>query len=78
MLIDGNNGPRMISVFTCDGCKYLSEKMAFYNTGKPYICTHDKKLKRIPLGEIGIDKITPDDCPFIFNKTRNEKLNRIS
>ena len=36
-----------------------------------------KANMNIMIGDIGPDKITPDFCPFIVKKLRNEKLKEI-
>jgi len=81
--IDGTDGPVLKQIFTCTDCKFLS-KSTFGHYGKtPYKCYHDDIMKEtkanmnIMIGDIGPDKITPDFCPFIVKKLRNEKLKEI-
>lgn len=74
------NGPTLINVFTCEGCKYLSQNTLLGN----YKCYHDKILgeKLTPysllIGDIKSDKITPTFCPFLLRKIRSEKLKEIN
>ena len=82
--INGTDGPVLKQIFTCDSCRYLS-KSAFgqYNKKTPYKCYHDDIMKdtksnmNIMIGDISADKITPEFCPFLVKKMRNEKLKEL-
>ena len=75
------DGPTLKNVFTCDDCRYLVKAAFAYN--KPYKCYHDEILKsnktsyEIMKGDINENKITPDFCPFLLKKMRNEKIKEI-
>lgn len=78
---NGNNGPKIKRVFTCEKCKFLCEATVFskYN---PYKCFHNDIIKdqasyNLMNGDIGSDKIAPEFCPYLAKKTRLEKLKRI-
>ena len=84
MNINGKDGPTLKQIFTCDGCKYLGLS-AFGSYGKkPFKCFHDKFIAsyttsfHLMTGEIGEDQITPESCPFLLKKIRNEKLKELN
>lgn len=73
------DGPILTRLFSCKECTHLKTAAIGYNTKKPYCCYHDEIIKnkngpQLMLGNIGSDKITPEFCPFLFKKTRVEKL----
>jgi hypothetical protein len=72
-------GPILLKIFSCKDCEHLKKASLGYSTKNPYSCYHNdiimkKNGPQIMLGDIGKDKITPEFCPFIFKKTRLEKL----
>ena len=80
MNINGEDGPIMKKIFTCEKCKYLSK--AVLGVKKPYKCFYDLIVKGkisfdLMNGDIGTDMITPNFCPFLIKKLRNEKLKEI-
>jgi hypothetical protein len=74
------NGPTLIKVFTCEGCRYLSHNTLLGD----YKCYHDKIIKKdltsysLLVGDIKYDKITPAFCPFLLRKIRSEKIKKIN
>jgi hypothetical protein len=82
--INGIDGPTLKKVFTCDGCKYLSTATLNGITSKyQYKCYHDSIISKnnrfnIMAGDITSDKITPEFCPFLLIKIRNEKLKELN
>ena len=83
MNINGIEGPILKKVFTCDNCKYLSKAtLNGISKGYKYKCYHNDMIKNstrfnIMQGDISSEKITPDFCPFLKNKLRNEKLKEL-
>lgn len=80
---DGNNGPTLIKIFSCNNCKFLGGATVAFG-GMPYKCYHDEIVKntkstfQLFSGDIGYDKITPEYCPFLFKKMMKEKLKEIN
>jgi hypothetical protein len=75
--INGNDGPTLKKVFTCEDCKWLSK--ASFNG---FICLHsdlvlNKTSFQLMLGSINNDKITPKNCPYLKQKERVEKLKQL-
>lgn len=84
MNINGNEGPTLKKIFTCEDCKYLGKSVLGLLGRKPHKCYYyDKEsgtvrdLKLID-GDIDVSKITPDFCPFLLKMNRFEKLKEIS
>ena len=81
--INGTDGPVLKQIFTCDSCKYLSRSAFGYYGKNPYKCYHEDIMGakinniNIMIGDIAIDKITPEFCPFLMKKMRNEKLKKL-
>ena len=72
---DGNNGPKLIKIFSCDNCKFLGSATVTFG-GMPYKCYHDDIVKNTKStyhlfsGDIGYDKITPEYCPFLYDPSK--------
>lgn len=76
------DGPRLVKVFICDKCKYLSNTNSALSHF-PYKCIHPDILKDAKginffTGDIGNNKLTPDTCPLLFKKMIKEKLEEIN
>ena len=76
---NGNDGPTLIKIFSCEKCRFLGNAaIGLYFS--PYKCLHNDVIKNnrtsfdLSKGDISKDKITPDFCPYIFKKERYEKL----
>jgi len=84
MNINGNEGPTLIKVFTCEGCKYLGNSVLGVIGRKQYRCYYNKEQKssvkdfKLIDGDIDSSKITPEFCPLLLKKNRFEKLKKIS
>ncbi len=80
MNINGKDGPTLKKIFTCEGCKYLSDSVSIYYK-KPHKCYHpnifNSKSFNNMNGDIDINMITPDFCPFLIKEMRFEKLNEL-
>ena len=78
MNLNGNEGPTLKKIFTCENCKFLSDASILHNY--PYKCYHDEILRnglttiKLMTGNIGRDKITPLFCPYLIKQLRKEKL----
>jgi hypothetical protein len=85
--IDGNAGPKIKKIFTCEGCEYLSS----YPYGDNYIkrsCLHPDVLSkyggdsqimmRVFVGNIDSNLTTPMFCPYLIKKLRYEKIKEIN
>ena len=82
--IDGIDGPILKKIFTCENCKFLGETtFSGYGVKNPYRCYHPDIIKDklnatiIATGDISDNKITPNFCPYILRKMRNEKLKEL-
>ena len=81
MNINGNDGPTLKKVFSCDGCKWLSNSVL--GGQKPFKCFHDELITKyntsfnLMLGDIGNELITPEICPYLMKKMRAEKLKEL-
>lgn len=79
MNIHGREGPVLKRVFTCEGCKWLGASL-----NKKYRCNHDSQIHgkttsfQLMIGNIDGQKLTPDFCPYLMLKTRNEKLKQLN
>lgn len=80
---DSVDGPIMIKIFSCNNCRFLGQATSAFG-GLPYKCYHNdvvknyKSSQQLFNGDIGYDKITPDDCPLLFKKMLKEKLEEIN
>ena len=83
MNINGKDGPTLKKIFTCKGCKHLSNSVLGGLNGKPFKCFHNDLVMKyntsfnLMMGDIGYEQITPENCPFLIKKMRNEKLKEI-
>jgi hypothetical protein len=83
--INGKDGPTLKHIFTCEGCKYLSNSVLGGWTGKyPFKCFHDELANGyntsfdLMMGNIGEELITPENCPYLIKRMRTEKLKEIN
>ena len=83
MNINGNEGPTLKKIFTCEDCKYLGKSVLGVLGRKQYKCYYCSKqtetirdLKLID-GDIDSSKMTPEFCPFLLKKNRFEKLEEL-
>jgi hypothetical protein len=81
--INGREGPILKKVFTCDGCKWFGD--AALSVGrKKYRCNHYSVIHgkstsfELMMANIDFERITPDFCPFLMLKMRNEKLKELN
>lgn len=81
MNINGDEGPKLKYIFTCENCKYLGKsvlgKLGKFENRCFFYKNEDNKLINLMDGNIGIEKITPDFCPFLIKKMRIEKLKEL-
>jgi hypothetical protein len=82
--INGNDGPSLKKFFTCENCKWLSNSVLGMGGGsKPFKCFHDEIIRKydssfnLMLGDISEEMITPEICPYLIKKMRNEKLKEL-
>jgi hypothetical protein len=82
--INGKDGPTLKQIFTCEGCKWLSNSVLGSMGGsKPFKCFHDETVTKynssfnLMSGDIGVEMITPEICPYLIKKMRTEKLKEI-
>lgn len=84
MNINGNDGPTLIKIFSCEHCKYLGKSILGELGKKQYRCYYNseqaKSVKDLKLidGNIDSSKITPEFCPLLLKMNRFEKLKEIS
>jgi len=78
----GNDGQKLKKIMSCDGCKYLSDSRILFGN-YPYKCYQDDILKTklnsydLMNGDIEKSKTTPDFCPYLMKKLRNEKIKEL-
>jgi len=84
---NGIDGPTLKQIFICEGCKWLSMSILGSLSGTfPFKCFHNELLPggrydnqfNLLKGDIGIELITPDWCPYLLKKIRTEKLKELN
>ena len=82
---NGIDGPTLKKLFTCENCKWLSNSVLGGLSGKkPFKCYHDSFVNGyntsfdLMMGNIGEDLITPENCPYLIKKMREEKLKELN
>jgi len=83
--INGNTGPKIKKVFTCEGCKWLGDVNYEYEIQS---CLHPDVISsykddseimyKIFSGNLKKDLTTPMFCPYLLKKMRLEKLKDIN
>lgn len=80
LTINGKEGPTLKHIFTCEECKWLGPAV-FSGYGKhPFHCFSNELIQKynsnfdLMKGDIGDEMITPEFCPYLIKKMRNEKL----
>jgi hypothetical protein len=85
--INGNDGPTLKKIFSCEGCKFLSDspiyKMSKIKNGNKHKCFHPDVIDTknrifLMIGDISDQMITPSFCPFMIKKSRTEKLKELN
>jgi len=84
MNINGKDGPTLKQVFTCEECKWLGPSL-FSGYGKnSFHCFNNEFVEKynsnfnLMNGDIGDEMITPEFCPSLIKRMRNEKLKELN
>lgn len=86
MDINGNIGPKIKKIFSCEGCKWLGDIIMNPREYQKYSCLHPDVISKysevdfmykVFSSTLNEDLSTPMFCPYILKKMRLEKLKKL-